>query len=96
MHILDRSLLDKLGIELTDNEYSVLGEYYSNTLHERVITEVLAELSDRQVHELSLLKGREDALINEWLLKNVTNIKDIVVDEVNILLGEIVKGSQLP
>ena len=45
MPILSRSLLADLGINLSDEDFQSLADHFDSTLEERVINEIVLELS---------------------------------------------------
>ena len=53
MPILSRSLLADLGINLSDEDFQSLADHFESTLEERVINEIVLELSPEQAEELS-------------------------------------------
>jgi hypothetical protein len=94
MALLDRTLLKDLGIELTDQDYQQLSEHFDTTLRDRVIKEIVEELSPEQAQQLAQMQGAPDEQLLEWLRANVPNFKEIVSDEIDILLGEIAENSE--
>jgi hypothetical protein len=93
MALLDKALITELGIELSDQDYELLAEHFDTTLRTRVIAEIVAELTPEQAQQLSQLQSAPDEQLLEWLGKNVVNFKDIVSEEVDILLGELAENS---
>lgn len=94
MALLDRQLLKDLGIELSDQDYQMLTEHFDTTLRERVIGEIVQELSPEQAQELATLQTASDEQLLAWLHANVLDFGDIVSDEVDILLGELAENSE--
>ena len=94
MPILNRALLEDLGINLSDADYQSLAEHFESTLEERVINEIVLELSPEQAEQLSHMQESSDDQIVDWVRANVPNFADIVSDEVDILLGELAEDSE--
>lgn len=88
---IHKRLLERLGIELSDDDAATLFKHMDSALNERVIDEIIDRLSDRQLQELGDLEGATDAALDEWLTTNVPDLKRIIEDEIAILLGEIVE-----
>lgn len=94
MPLLSPTLLENLGINLSEEHYHALAEHFETTLNERVINEIVLELSPEQAEQLSQLQQAGDEEILTWLKANVPDVADIVADEVDILLGEIAENSE--
>ena len=93
MALLDRQLLQDLGIQLSDQDFASLSEHFDTTLRERVIAEIVQELSPEQAQELAAMQDASDEQLLDWLRVNVLDFGDIVSDEVDILLGELAENS---
>lgn len=93
MPLLDRDFLQTIGITLDEQAYVALADHFKTTLFQRVIAEIVDELTPEQAAELAALEG-DDERINQWLVDNVTDLQEIVQDEVDILLGEIAEDSE--
>jgi hypothetical protein len=94
MAILNKEILEQLGIQLTEEEYTSLAEHFESTLDERVINEIVLSLTPEQAQELSTLQQSNDDELLAWLQSNVPELSDIVSDEVDILLGELAEHSE--
>lgn len=94
MPILDKTLLEDLGIILSDEDFQSLAKHFESTLDKRVINEIVLELSPEQAEELSHMQESSDTDVTEWLRTNVPNLADIVSDEIDILLGELAEDSE--
>lgn len=92
--ILTKQTLTDLGIELDESSYEMLAEHFETTLQDRVINEIVAELTPEQARELAELHNESGDQAYKWLRANVTDFADIVADEVDILLGEIAEDSE--
>lgn len=91
--LLNKKFLEDIGVTMDAQTYSALSEHYEQTLNERVMAEIIDELNENQLEELHSLNGREADLVREWLVANLTNLDEIIEDEVAILLGEIAESS---
>ena len=94
MPLLTKNLLNDLGIVLSESDYTLLAEHFETTLNERVVNEIVLDLTPQQAQELAQLQQSDDDSIVTWLRTNVTSIEDIVADEVDILLGELADNSE--
>lgn len=94
MALLNKTLLETLGINLSDQDYALLADHFETTLHERVINEITFELDPAQARELASLQDASDEVLLQWLTANVPDLGDIVSDEVDILLGELAENSE--
>lgn len=94
MAILSKQLIQDLGIELSEQDYASLSEHFETTLQERVINEITMELSPEQAQELATMQSASDEDLLAWLQANVTDLAEIVSDEVDILLGELAENSE--
>lgn len=94
MALLNKQLLQDLGIQLNDQDYSLLEEHFETTLHERVINEVAFGLEPEQAQQLAAMQQASDDELLQWLSANVPDLADIVSDEVDILLGELAENSE--
>lgn len=93
MALLNKQLLTDLGVEMTDEHLAVLSDHFETTLDERVTNELIAELNDEQVEELTTLRDSSEDQLAEWLKQNVPQMKEIIEDETAILLGELAENS---
>jgi hypothetical protein len=94
MPLLSPTLLENLGINLSEEHYQALAEHFETTLNERVINEIVLELSPEQAEQLATLQQAGDEEVLAWLKTNVPDVAEIVTDEVDILLGEIAENSE--
>lgn len=94
MPLLSRQILENLGINLTDEDYQSLAGHFETTLDERVINEIVLELSPEQATELAALQQSSDEEVLAWLQANVPDANEIVSDEIDILLGELAENSE--
>lgn len=90
---LHKQFLTNLGVNLTDDELTVLAEHIESTLSERVIDEIVLLLDDDQAAELASLKGADNSIVESWLDQNVTDLKEIIEDEVDIMLSELAENA---
>lgn len=94
MPLLNKTFLTDLGINLDEAQYEALADHFETTLQERVINEIVEELTPEQAQELTHYQSSSDQELSVWLQANVENLSGIVSDEVDILLGEIAENSE--
>lgn len=93
MPLLDQSFLQAIGITLDEQSSLALADHFKTTLFQRIVAEIVDELTPEQAAELAALEG-DDEQLNQWLITNVTDLQEIVQDEVDILLGEIAEDRE--
>lgn len=93
--LLSDNLLNDLGIELTPENRAALNKHFEITLNERVTREIVEELSEQQLEQLVSLKTAPDDELFSWLKSNVPELKEIVEDEIALLLGEIAENGDV-
>jgi len=93
MPLLTRDFLKDIGVTLRDADYEMLADHFETTLYERIIDELIVELSPEQAAELARLQADDDKAVQHWLKPNVPDLKELVADEIDILLGEIAENS---
>lgn len=94
MALLTKEFLSSIGVELDEQSYQLLAEHFESTLQERIINEIVEELTPEQAEELARMHQAGDEKVYPWLVQNVPDLGDIVADEVDILLGEIAEDSE--
>lgn len=83
-----------LGIDLKNQDIDALLNHLNETLEERIGTEITDSLDDEKLQELvNLQANASDEETAKWLETNVPDLKQIVQDEIDILLGEIAENS---
>lgn len=96
MSLLNRQFLQDIGIHLDNATYDSLAAHFEETLYQRVIEEVVVEMTPEKAEELTALKDSDESAVQQWLVANVPDLEEIVSDEIDILLGEIAEsGEQL-
>ena len=82
--------LQSIGINPQTEQVETTLSDLNNTLNERIGVEITEALTDEQLDEMMTVKqsGDKDALAS-WMSANIPEIKDIVSDERDILLGEL-------
>jgi hypothetical protein len=91
---ITESTLDALGIDLSGQDKDTLLVHLNETLQERVGAEITESLDDTQLQTLlDLQENATDEDLGTWLEQNVTDFKQIVQDEIDILLGELAENS---
>ena len=90
-----QQILDALEVKLDPAKFAALQEHMQKTLQERVGLALVELLEDDEVEELvALTKGNDQPALTEWLEQHVPDYKDVVEDEINILLGDLAEGSE--
>ena len=81
--------LQEIGFNLPGDPTTALAEL-NDELNKRIGTEITESLDDEQLEQMMLIKqsGDENAL-TDWMVANIPELKDIVSDERDILLGEL-------
>lgn len=87
--LLSKEFLEIIGVKIDDIEYDLLSNHFEHTLNERVMTEVVNYLDDSQVIDFARIKDSDDDTLRAWLIENVSQLDEIIEEEVAILLGEI-------
>lgn len=93
MSVITHEFIQELGLELDEETFASLAEHADTTLRERILNEIVEELSPEQAEELASLESADDETLQQWLINNIPDLQEIVADEVDILLGEIAEGS---
>lgn len=89
---ITQSTLETLGIDLTGEDVDALLEDLNETLQERVGTEITQSLTEEQLKELvDMQETASEEEMGIWLEKNIPDMKQIVQNEIDILIGEIVE-----
>jgi len=91
---ITESTLDALGIDLDGQDKDALLAHLNETLQERVGTEITESLNDDQLKTLLVMQeNAPEEELGTWLEQNVPDLKQIVQDEIDILLGELAENS---
>lgn len=93
MPVLTQQFLGDLGIQLDEQAYAAFNEHFEETLSERIVESVVELLDERQVQELVSTRDLGDEQLQTWLQTNVPDLKEIIEDEVYILIGELAENS---
>ncbi|MFZ1258537.1 MAG: DUF5663 domain-containing protein [Candidatus Saccharimonas sp.] len=94
MPLLTKTILQDLGLTLSDEDFASLSAHFESTLDERVINEIVLGLEPEQAQQLSEMQQSSDEAILNWIKINVPDFAEIVSDEVDILLGELAENSE--
>jgi hypothetical protein len=93
MPVLTQQFLQNLGINLDDQTSAAFSEHFEQTLGDRVVDAIVDNLDEQQVEQLAALRDQDDEQLQTWLQTNVPDLKEIVEDEVAILMGELVDNN---
>ena len=89
-YTITQANLDEMGIKLADDKTASLLTHLNEELNERVGTALLAELNTEQIDEYNeFSKTANDDQIGEWLNSKIPEFKEIIQDEIDIILGDI-------
>ena len=87
--------LTKIGIAKSPEETDALLTHLNEQLEERVGTEIVESLEDEKLDEyLALEESGTDEEVGSWLLENVSELPQMVQDEIDILLGELAENAE--
>lgn len=85
-------LLAATGIDVPDEQVLPLLDYMNDLLEERIGEAVVESLDDANLEELVEIQttATEDE-VHDWIQSHVTNLSELIQDEVVIILGEATK-----
>jgi hypothetical protein len=92
--IIDKKLLDALGITLNRRDFERLSQYMHAEYSRRVVDELAEELSVEQAKQFKVMLGASNDQLLEWLRANVTDFAEIASDERDILLGDLAENPE--
>lgn len=93
MSLLSKDFLRSINITLDDTTAAAFNIHFEETLKQRVLDGVIDTLNDQELEELVAVRKQGDEVLQEWLQANVPDFKQIVEDEVAILIGEIAENA---
>lgn len=94
MITIDENTLLELGIDLGDKTPQFLKDM-EEQLNERIGAALLELLDDEEAKAfIALSEAGDDEATQKWLIEHVPDYKDVVQDEVDILLGEIASSNE--
>ncbi len=93
---ITKELLDDFGIAIpNDVELMALLNHLNDELAMRIGRELAEELDDDKFDEMAEIQESGDqAKLEDWLRKNVSDLQEIAEDERDILLGEIADNAE--
>ncbi len=94
MAIISQSFLEDIGISLDQQTYEAFAAHFEETLGDRIIDGIIDTLSDEELEQLTQLRADDDANLQTWLQSHVPDLKEIIEDELAILVGEIAENSE--
>lgn len=93
--LITEDTLVAMGIQLSEEEMKTLVQHANETLNERVGADVIESLDDEKLEEyLALQQGGDVDKASSWLTENVPELKEIVENERDILLGELAENAE--
>ena len=93
MSTLTKEFLQSIGINLDDTAFTAFAEHFDTTLQERIISDIIDELDDEQLIQLEQLKNSDGDQVWHWIQTNVTDLSEIIQEEVDILLGDVAENA---
>lgn len=91
--LLNKQFLQDIGVSLDESTYQSLSKHYEETLNERIIEAIIDELDENQLNQLhNFLRNSDYETFKSWLVTTIPQLRQIVEDEVVILLGEIAES----
>lgn len=93
MSALTNEFLESIGINLNKETFVEFSSHFDETLKERILSDIIDELSEDQLIEFEQLKDVDGDHVWHWIQNNVKDLKDIIQEEVDILLGELAENS---
>lgn len=93
MSLFSQSFLQRIGVNISDQEFAPFRTYFFDTLNNRIIAEVVESLETPQLEQLAAIRNHSEDEVQKWLATNIPNLKDIIEQEISILVGEIAESS---
>ena len=93
MTTLTQDFLNSIGVEMDDATFQAFSEHFDNTLHDRVIENIIHTLDEEQLRQLAELRQANSDQVWPWLQANVPNLNNIVRQEVDTALADVVRSS---
>jgi hypothetical protein len=92
--VITKEMLEDTGLEIDEGQVGVLLEKANAVLKERVGVAVMVMLDEGQLVKVrELTQAGDNEALKSWLNENVEDMGEIVEDEIDILLGDIVKNN---
>ena len=93
--LITEEVLVAMGIQLSDDQMKTLVQHANDTLSERVGADIVETLDDEQLEQyLAIQQSGDDDKIASWLTENVPELKEIVENERDIVLGELADNAE--
>lgn len=93
MQLITEEVIAAMGIQLSEEAMKTLITHANDTLSERVGADIVASLDDEKLEAYVALQTKGDEEISAWLASNVPELKEIVENERDIVLGEIAENA---
>jgi hypothetical protein len=93
MSALTKDFLESIGISLDDATFEAFANHFDTSLKERILSDIIDDLDDDQLAELEQMKNTDGDQLWHWVQANVTDLNEIIQDEVDILLGELAENA---
>ena len=92
-NIITSDTLEEYGISISPEEQPTLLDHLNETLSERIGAEVTEQLDDDQLAELLVIQEGSGKNMNAWLSERIPDLREIIQDEVDILIGELAENA---
>jgi hypothetical protein len=93
MSALTQEFLQSIGITLDDATFTAFAEHFDTTLKDRILTDIINELDDDQLNHLEQLKNADGDELWRWIQANVTDLHEVIQNEVDILFGDLAENA---
>ena len=90
--LLSKQFLADIGVDVDEQTYQALSQHYEDTLDDRILRAVVTELDEEQLQSVVSMRDQPEQL-STWLVENVSDLGEIIEDEVAILLGDMAESA---
>ncbi len=94
MSALTKDFLESIGIQLDDTTFVAFADHFDSTLKDRILTDIIDELDDEQLDQVEALKDADGDQLWRWIQVNITDLSEIIQEEIDILLGELAENAE--
>ncbi len=95
MQLISEEDLKIMGITLDSEEMKSLVQHANDILNEHVGADIIEGLNDEQLEEyVALQQSGDDEKTTSWLTENVPDLKEVVENERDIVLGELAENAE--
>lgn len=90
--VITKQFIDSLGVSIDAEHHALLEQHFEETLDDRIIKELVHELTDDQLEELALLRQSSTDDVQRWLAANVPDLEEIIEEEMQLLIAELIEN----